>query len=181
MILISDTKTRLYCFVNVDFEKRFIYDNSMLKNVLKFLGVAAGIAALGLGAMYGIRYFKYQNDPDYRAVLEMEKLNKLYAQDSYGGDTPEETLRLLIEALKKGNTDLAAKYFVLDKQQEWREDLAKIKEKGMLKNMIGDLENKKEDKIDENTGRYFITAKDGLSSPLVLIKSINGKWKIRTL
>jgi uncharacterized protein YtpQ (UPF0354 family) len=153
----------------------------MLKNVLKFLAVGVGIAVLGWGLMYGLKYFKYQNDPDYRAVLEMEKLNKLYAQDSFGGETPEETLRLVIDALKIGDTDLAAKYFVMDKQSEWKQDLAKIKEKGILENMIGDLENKKEDKVDENTGRYFITAKDGLSSPLVLVKSINGRWKIRTL
>ena len=153
----------------------------MLKNVLKFLGVAAGIAVLGLGAMYGIKYFKYRNDPDYRATLEMEKLNKLYAQDSFGGDTPEETLRLFIDALKNGDTNLAAKYFVLDKQSVWKEYLAKIKEKGMLENMIGDLA-KTNLKVNDNTAFFTLFNNDGFESQLVMHKNLlNGKWKITEL
>ena len=128
------------------------------------MGVAAGIAVLGLGAMYGIKYFKYRNDPDYRATLEMEKLNKLYAQDTFGGDTPEGTLRLFIDALKNGDTDLAAKYFVLDKQPKWKQDLAKIKEKGMLENMIGDLEKLEKTKEDTIEAFYVTTTNEGVAS-----------------
>lgn len=153
----------------------------MFKNVLKFLGIATAIVVLGLGVVYGTQYLRYRSSPEYKAAKDLENLKKQYAEDSYGGDTPEETLRLFVEALKKGDTDLAAKYFVLDKQQEWKEDLAKIKEKGLLKSMIRDLENKKGGEVNNDTTRYFITAEDGLSSPLVLVKSINGKWKIRTL
>ncbi len=33
--------------------------------------------------------------------------------DTYGGKTPEETLGMFIDALKKGDVELASKYFVL--------------------------------------------------------------------
>jgi len=101
----------------------------MFKNVLKFLGIGLGIAVLGLGAVYGVQYLQYRNSPEYKAVKDWENLQKQYAEDTFGGDTPEETLRLFVEALKKRDTDLAAKYFVLDKQPKWKTDLAKIKEK----------------------------------------------------
>jgi len=35
------------------------------------------------------------------------------SEDTYGGKTPEETLNLFIEALKKEDLELASKYFVL--------------------------------------------------------------------
>ncbi len=34
--------------------------------------------------------------------------------DTYGGKTPQETLNMFIDALKKGDIDLASKYFILD-------------------------------------------------------------------
>lgn len=139
-----------------------------------------GIAILGIGAMYGVKYFKYKNDPDYQAVLEMEKLNKLYAEDTFGGDTPEETLRLFIDALKKGDTDLAAKYFVLDKQQEWKQDLATIKNKGLLDEMIGDLEKAKKYR-SSSENQIFFTGGNTKGEAVInidLVKIYN-KWKIR--
>ena len=52
-----------------------------------------------------------------RAVLEARRA------DTYGGDTPQETLDLFIAALEKGDTDLAAKYFVVYKQEEIADEL----------------------------------------------------------
>ena len=70
----------------------------------------------------------------------MRQIEKAYREDPYGGITPEETLQLFIDALKKGDTDLAAKYFVLDKQEEMRVDLDLVKEKGLLDELLVDLE-----------------------------------------
>jgi hypothetical protein len=95
----------------------------MLKNVLRFsLGVGL-IAVLGGVALYFIKSYLYVSDQRYQTEERMRELEKQYADDPYGGDTPEETLRLFIEALKAGDTDLAAKYFILDKQEQWTEDL----------------------------------------------------------
>src|SRR3989338_8569968 len=112
-------------------------------NLLKFLLPVLILIVLGFGALFGARYLQYRNSPEYQTLQDLKKLEKAYAEDTYGGDTPEETLRLFIDALKKGDTDLATKYFVLDVQPEWREGLAKIKETGLLGNMIRDLEREK--------------------------------------
>ena len=81
----------------------------MLKSVIKFFLGGVAIAALGIGALWGADYLRYRNSPEYRAQQEIENIKKEIADDPYGGDTPEETLRLFIDALKQGDTDLAAK------------------------------------------------------------------------
>jgi len=54
----------------------------------------------------------------------LAKKDELYAQDTYGGATPEETLDLYIEALKVGDLELASKYFRLEDQER---ELVKLK------------------------------------------------------
>lgn len=165
----------------LDFKNSITYDYFMFKNILKFLGIGVGIAVLGLGVVYGVQYFQYRNNPEYQAVQDLENLKKKYAQDPYGGDTPEQTLQLFVDALKKGDTDLAAKYFVLDKQQEWREELMKIKEKGLLKDMIKDIESTKLT-FNETAAYFTLVRTNDLSSELVMHKNpLNKKWKITEL
>lgn len=154
----------------------------MLRNIVKFAGVMIAIVLVGGLALLILRYFNYRASPEYRVEKNLKEIEKQYAEDSFGGDTPEETLALFISALKAGDTDLAAKYFVLDAQPQWREDLAVMKEKGLLKNLIFDMENNlRKDVMEENTMRYNLINEEGFASPVVLVKSINNKWKIRTM
>ena len=152
-------------------------------NLLKFLLPVLILIVLGFGALFGARYLQYRNSPEYQALQDLKKLEKAYAEDTYGGETPEETLRLFTDALKKGDTDLAAKYFVLDVQPEWREGLAKIKEKGLLEEMVKDLE--KLEKTKENPDEVFYVATN--EKNIVSIQLIIGKnpysniWKIYEL
>ena len=44
----------------------------------------------------------------------METFEATMRADTYGGKTPEETLAMFVDALKKGDIDLASKYFMLD-------------------------------------------------------------------
>ena len=88
----------------------------MRKNFLKYLVTVLVILILG----YGFLYWQERNSEEYKIKKEVENLRKQVAEDPYGGDTPEETLRLFIEALKQGDTELAAKYFVLEEQDKWR-------------------------------------------------------------
>ncbi len=156
---------------------------NMLKNVLKFLGIGLLIVVLGLAVLLAVRYMRYRTSPEYQVEQNLKNLEKQYAEDPYGGNTPEETLRLFIDALKKGDTDLAAKYFVLDKQEQWREELAKIKDKGLLNEMVKDLERLKKTKQTEE--ETFYTLAD--SNKVVLIEMIldknqmSSKWKISEL
>ncbi|MEK7143610.1 MAG: hypothetical protein AAB756_02155, partial [Patescibacteria group bacterium] len=84
----------------------------------KIIILGAVILAVG-----GVIFYKNINtfDPSvdtrtFKTAGEFENyyknLDEVYKKDTYGGATPEETLALFIDALKKGDTDLAAKYFV---------------------------------------------------------------------
>ncbi len=69
----------------------------------------------------GKSYGKFEND-----------LNAYLAGDNYGGRTPKETYELFVEALKKGDVDLASKYYLWDKQAKQRDRFRKMKIEGRL-------------------------------------------------
>lgn len=58
--------------------------------------------------------------PTEYAVWLPKILEKKYRADTYGSSTPEGTLALFIEALKKGDAELASKYFVPESQTKER-------------------------------------------------------------
>lgn len=152
----------------------------MFKGVAKFAGVMIAIVLVGGLALLTLQYFRYRSSPEYRAGENLKNLEKQYAEDPFGGDTPEETLALFISALKAGDTDLAAKYFVLDAQEQWREDLAVMKEKELLDEMIKDLERKKyRHDLSENQATLSI-ANDNKEVALTILigRGTNNKWKL---
>ena len=62
-------------------------------------------------AVIGWQYWQYTQSPYYqqmRAVKMIEAQQK--ESDKWGGKTPEETVRLFTEAIKKGDFELASKY-----------------------------------------------------------------------
>ena len=157
------------------------YHNDMLRNILKFSSITLGIVIAGAGILYTVQYVQQEKSPERKILENVKNLEKAYAEDSYGGETPEETLRLFIDALQQGDTDLAAKYFLIDEQQEWREDLAKIKEKGLLDEMVKDLGNTKLT-LKNDVAYFTLTRVTDFSSELVMHKnSLSKKWKITEL
>ncbi|MBI3273718.1 MAG: hypothetical protein HYZ69_01100, partial [Candidatus Colwellbacteria bacterium] len=48
---------------------------------------------------------------DYRAKQVIYEMERPYREDAYGGATPEQTYAFFIAALKKGDVELASKYF----------------------------------------------------------------------
>ena len=155
----------------------------MSHSIVKFVGGGVAIIAVGIGALFLIDYIRYQKSPEYQAIKEIEKIKKEYEEDPYGGETPEETLRLFVEALKQGDTDLAAKYFVLDKQEEWREDLARIKDKGLLDEMVRDLEREKfKYAISEKVVGFDVANEQNEAIlSISVVHAQNDKWKIQDL
>lgn len=147
------------------------------------MGITLAVVILGTGVLFILQYLNQKNSPEYQVKQQLKNLGKQYAQDPYGGETPEETLRFFIEALKAGDTELAAKYFVLDKQKEWKGNLAKIKEKGLLDEMVRDLENTRKTKTQENEVFYTTTnEKNVVSVQLIIGKNpYSQKWKIYEL
>lgn len=152
-----------------------------MKIVTKFFVPGLGLVALALAALYGANYFLWRQSPEYQLAADLEKMEEAYANDPYGGETPEETLQLFIAALKQGDIELASKYFILDKQQEWLIDLERIKERGLLDEMVRDLEKTKLT-INDNTAFFKLMNEDGFESQLVMYRnSLNKKWKITEL
>ncbi len=147
-----------------------------------------GVLALGFLAVYGAAL--YDNSGALRdwwnarkAQNEYEALKKLYEEDTYGGKTPEETLALFIDALKKGDTDLAAKYFVIDAQEKWKKNLVEIKSNKQLDLMVGDLNRQKDKKVFSNDHIIFYIYNDTNQLALAIDFGLNpnGIWKILEL
>ena len=62
--------------------------------------------------------------------------------DTAGGKTQDETVNLFILALRNGDTDKAASYFMLDQnlsRENWVKTLKQMKDGGLLDKMINDL------------------------------------------
>jgi len=159
-----------------------------MNNLAQFAVGVILIALIGLGALIGIRYLRYRSDPAYRAeraayeYVEQEKqLIQQMKDDPYGGDTPEETLGLFIDALKKGDTDLASKYFVVGEREKVRKELDEAKEKGLLDEGIKNLEKTKITKRDNEAFFTLVDENNVAVSELVMNKALNAKWKITEL
>lgn len=153
------------------------------QTIQKFFVPILGIIAVAAALLWGVDYLRYRQSPEYQVESDLKRIERMYAEDPYGGETPEETLRLFIDALKQGDTDLAAKYFVLDKQEEWKIELSMIKDKGLLGVMVKDLEREKEKKplYEGNTESYnfFIYNDEGvLAASINIVKGPNKRWKI---
>ena len=88
--------------------------------------------------------------PGLSQYYEIRKLRKSvkefysqYAEDKYGGKTPEETYNMFIEALKKEDVELASKYFVAEKQEQWRKALEEYKSSSLLSDFMLETEKNK--------------------------------------
>ncbi|KKU88632.1 MAG: hypothetical protein A3H71_00115 [Candidatus Sungbacteria bacterium RIFCSPLOWO2_02_FULL_48_13b] len=111
-----------------------------MKLIIKYVLVFIAIILLAIGVFYAVRYFLWRASDDYLALEYTKHLEDQYKNDIYGGFTPEETLQLFIDALKKGDVDLAAKYFVIEKQDERQQALTNWSHLNKLPAIIATLE-----------------------------------------
>lgn len=140
------------------------------------------LVALGAGAWYWLQIYKYRTSPEYRAEQYFKDLERRYREDPYGGSTPEETLQLFIDALKKGDVELGSKYFPADEQAKRYAEIKSIKEVGKLSSMISDLTKLEAEKVTEEKAYFVITNNERIVVlQVILVKGINGKWKITEL
>ncbi len=79
----------------------------------------------------------------WKTQRQIAALEKPYKTDKIGGRTPEETFDMFISALKKGDVDLASKYFVLKKQDEWEKTLREYQKGNILENFLKELEDQR--------------------------------------
>jgi len=116
-------------------------------NIFVFAVAIVVLVVLALGAWWWQGEGQYRNiefvsgDPEFSSNEEYlryyDALKQAYAEDKYGGETPEETLQLFIDALKAEDIELASKYFVVEKQAEILVDLRIGKENNNLDFLVG--------------------------------------------
>lgn len=105
---------------------------------------------------------------------EQEMLEARMA-DNYGGKTPQETLRLYIEAVERGDYELASRYFIGEK----REGELKSLQNSPKANMENVQELLKQTLLSE--GSYSDDKKDFVIRKPLLVDFVlypNGIWKI---
>jgi len=171
------------------------------KTYWKFIVIFLMIIVItGGGFFVWERYFSQQAEinrqtqKNYEKYLEWERnYEKAMREDIYGGKTPEETLQMFIEALKKEDIELASRYFMLETNTEdlnyltrkkWEEALKKAKNGGKLSEILMILSRAKT--ADSSVEGYFgFEVKDDKNE---LIADINmrlnrysGIWKIESL
>lgn len=122
------------------------------------VAIAAAVLVILIGG-----YFTWANyfSPDAQRRINLEKnyekataamnaFEKAMREDTYGGKTPQETLDMFIDALKKGDIELASKYFMLDTnsqspdyltRRKWEEGLAQVSKDGKLFSIVSTIEN----------------------------------------
>lgn len=135
---------------------------------------------LGVGAISGVQWLKYRYSDKYKLEREVRKVIDEYNNDPYGGDTPEETMRLFLDALKKGDLDLASKYFVMEKWEEISKEFHGLN-KEQISRTIDELQKTKLKKY-ENDAFFVYYENNKAVSDLVMIKHpVNNRWKISEL
>jgi hypothetical protein len=106
--------------------------------------------------------------------LQKEEYDRAMA-DTYGGKTPQETLRMYIEAVERGDYELASRYFVLGKREDELKSFRNVSEDN-LKKYVGALREvlKNEGSLTGSGDGYIIR-----KPVLVEFKLYpNGIWKI---
>ncbi len=132
---------------------------------------------------------------DQQALERAQELEQALRNDTVGGKTPEETIKLFLAALKAGDMNLAAQYFAIDTnersvyyltRQQWIDALNYKQEKGEIGNIITTVEKmvpSQRDTGSKNSIDYVLLNKDGLAEYSMSLKfDIYSKiWKIESL
>jgi len=130
-----------------------------------------------------------QTQENYQKYLDFQKnYENAMKNDTYGGKTPEETLKMFIDALKKGDIELASKYFMLREDgtpdPKWGDGLIKTKEAGKLQEVISLLsKTKPAGSIMEGYFGFEIRdAKNKLVSDInIRLNKYSNVWKIESM
>lgn len=108
----------------------------MFKKIIKVIGIISIfllIAVVGYFAGDITKYYLDVRKVDKSVERFQGSLEKPYKDDTYGGKTPEETWAMLLDALKKGDIDLASRYYRVGDQEKERQFLLGAKNRDNLK------------------------------------------------
>ncbi len=147
-----------------------------------FLVLVLILVAVGGAGYY---FWPRQADP---GMLLIQNYERAMRADIYGGKTPEETLKMFVEALKKEDVELASKYFLLDdngSREKWVVFLDDLKQRQVMIKLSEDINSKAEPEngLYEGDYKFLLRNKDktvGLQIDMELNK-YSGVWKIESL
>jgi len=168
-------------------------NRSYFKHVAAFLGLL-----ILIGGSYFVWDGYFSEGAKYRRQVEenMEKYNeweknytKAMTEDTFGGKTPQETLDMFIDALKKEDVELASKYFLLNEvgqvDQEWVDGLNQKKSEGKLQEIASLLTRlqKDQESTSLDTAWFSILNSDGSAdySAILKLNEFSKIWKIESL
>jgi len=153
------------------------------KFALGFFGIILGIFILYIGGSWLWQVYKWYQwkqtviPPGFEEAMEkiqQEDYEQAMA-DTYGDKTPQETLKMYIDAVEKGDYELASKYFIGDKQEKELNSLQNSKREN-IGNVLNLLKQslKSQGSFSAEKDRYVI------SRPLLVDfkKYPNNIWKI---
>lgn len=171
----------------------------------KFAAWFVGIIVIVLAAASLVNYLS----PSARSDRELQRNYQKYQQamsdfeaamraDTYGGKTPQETLDMFVDALKKGDVELASKYFALDTNEQpynrenyltrkkWEEVLENIKAEGKIEYILQVISSAKPDLKAAISPDYFVfSARDENGTVItdvdLHLNQYSGVWKIESL
>lgn len=112
---------------------------------VRIIGGFVGIFVIAIGILWGIYYYRqWQGE---RAVAALDKYlqeqtdtaMRAAMADTYGGSTPQETLQLYIDAVEKGDYEMASKYFIESKREAQITMLENAASAGKIKNIVNSL------------------------------------------
>ena len=154
------------------------------KILLIILVLLLGGFLVWAGILWGYPvYQKWQMEKQTKKFLE--EYTKPYKEDTYGGKTPEETWDMFLGALKKGDVELAAKYFEVKKQDEILNWLKDIRARDQVEAMVNDLTISPLHEViySEERAEYTVSGEDKEARAYIIFNKNNltNIWKISSL
>lgn len=150
----------------------------MKKIILLILFV---VVALGAIFIFITRDYWWQKYLITKYLREFNSLEETYRLDTNGGETPEETLELLIKALEAKDAKLASSYFIPEKRKEMVGEFKEGFRSGGVDYLINDLKKEKEKTCQDNFICVFETFENGNSEFSFEFIKNNNKWLIKSL
>ena len=171
--------------------KTGFFSKSYLKHIVALLGLIAlvgGSYFVWGGYFSESAQYRRQVEENTNKYMEWEKnYNKAMTEDVYGGKTPQETLDMFIDALRKEDVDMASKYFLLNSvgqvDQKWVDGLRKSKDEGKLQEIVKLVAQARQTFIDDDGAVFKLYDSTGEIVVMIEIKlnEFSNIWKIESL
>lgn len=156
--------------------------------ILILFGIGGGFSILKERVQMVIDMYRVRKATE-QFYKGLEQYYQVFREDTYGGKTPQETLNMFIEALEKGDIDLAAKYFAMDENQSRKDaedGLKKAFEENRIPTIIKYLKKATPATDNSNTSTTAIFYIPNENKEIIheiefILNEYSGVWKIKSM